>query len=446
MSKKIAHQLLKGYLLMLFMLLTIAGMLYIAYEVYINRSPNLSQLNWVKFIETYESGADAKVLNAMLNGDDYVVVTDRAYDILSTYNAPLPEVQTFHDIQIRSTTEGFTDYFIFESEDGKTLFHFYLSPYINSVQFIYTGITVALLTFVVFAVRHAKATSQNIVVPIKKLEAGVHEITKGNYNHTISYTTHNELDSVKDTLNEMSRRLKEETRKRVALEEERSTLLMNLSHDIKPPLTNIIGYAQALSLKPLPKEIEQSVETIYKYGLIATELTDELFEFAKLNNDGGFEMMVKDVVEITKLKLIDYVNEFEEARIDYAFDLPEKRLYCQLNTSMYLRALDNLIQNTLKYNGSDFAFKVILTELDHEIAIVVQDDGIGIPESYHAIIFDPLIRVESSRNRALGGIGLGLSIAKQIVEKHRGTIELDSTYANGCRFEIHLPKCKPPAD
>ena len=81
-----------------------------------------------------------------------------------------------------------------------------------------------------------------------------------------------------------------------------------------------------------------------------------------------------------------------------------------------------------------------------EQAIEVQDDGIGIPESYHAIIFDPLIRVESSRNRALGGTGLGLSIAKQIVEKHRGTIELDSTYANGCRFEIHLPKCKPPAD
>ena len=109
-----------------------------------------------------------------------------------------------------------------------------------------------------------------------------------------------------------------------------------------------------------------------------------------------------------------------------------------INSIKFERAIDNIIQNSMKYNKSGFAIDVSMKTEKSKVIIAISDTGVGIPKEYYGIIFEPMVRVENSRNREFGGSGLGLSITRHVIEKHGGSISLDSDYEEGCRFTIEL--------
>jgi signal transduction histidine kinase len=134
----------------------------------------------------------------------------------------------------------------------------------------------------------------------------------------------------------------------------------------------------------------------------------------------------------------------KKRNINIDIQLLEKSIICPINPIGIHRIIDNLLQNTLKYNKENFSLSVHLTEKEDAYSLMIADDGIGIPEDYHVNIFEPMVRVETSRNRDLGGTGLGLAIVKQIIQKHGWSIELanktNSYFSKGCTFIIRIPK------
>lgn len=439
-KNRLAFQLLKGYMLILLLIITIAIMAYLSYLTYTNNKLDASAIDMYEFIDDYNADKTTAFKKNNFQDNDFLVITDLNYKIIDSYNVDLEEGVTFHDIQVSDNILPYYAYYVFDSEEDNKVYHLYMEPYGEDALIYIIIITLFLICFVVMAYFYAKATSKTIIMPIASLREGVGQIASGQYGQLIHYHVKNELDEIRDEINHMSESLKEESEHRSRLEQERNELIMSLSHDIKTPLTNILGYSQMLVNKDLPSDIQIAVETINKYGQVAVELTDELFDYTKINNHKDFITESKDIVELLRLKLIDYIGELESLKIDYEFDLPDHIILCQVNTTMFNRVIDNLIQNSIKYNKEAFQITVSLKEKNDQVHLIIEDKGIGIPIQYHSTIFDPMVRVENSRSRETGGTGLGLSIAKKIMLKHEGSISLDPHYTDGCRFILTMPK------
>ena len=440
-TKKISSQFFRSYLSILLVFLIFCAISFFVYQGITESRLNQSSIDFDAFIQDYEKNPDTAFSNQPFQSNDFILVTDRDYKILDAVNIELTDSITYYDLQFELGNDEVYANYIFQGLSDDRVYHLYLAPIEDNLLILISILIATFGAFLVFAVYYARQTGRKIIHPIEKLSKGVQEIQKGNYDYHIDYKTNTELDIIKDEINQMSQHLKEEIQRRQHLEKERSTLMMNLSHDIKTPLTNILGYSQSLLQEDLPKPIQEQVNFIHRYGQSAANLTEELFSYSRINSQLILPLQREDLVEVTRRKLIEYVQEFESLNIRYSFEIPESPILCPLNQPMFARVLDNLIQNTMKYNHDNFAFAVRIRQSKEKVKLIVEDDGIGIPAEYQENIFDPLVRVESSRNRSLGGTGLGLAIAKQIIEKHKGTIRLDPTHKKGCRFIIILPTC-----
>ncbi|MBI9013511.1 MAG: HAMP domain-containing histidine kinase [Clostridiales bacterium] len=441
--KHISRQLLKNYIFIMIIIITLGLTTFFLNLTYTNSKINNSIFDIDQFLFDYNSGFDYALSKQNLEKEDFLIVFDNDYTVVDVYNYYLNKDDQLDDLEFEMIydNEDQYSYYTFESDDAEYIFLLYLAPVTTNVMFVILIASFAIITFIIFTFFLAKKTGKNIIRPLMLISQGVKEISNGNYNHIIQFETSNELDDIRDDINHMSLQLKHEIERRKQLENERNQLILSLSHDIKTPLTNVIGYSQMLLNQPIEDDnFKQSVEIINKYGLTAAALTDELFDFTKLNMD--YQHMITerlDIVEVIRLKLIEYVNEFETLHINYQFNLPSTPIYTQLNRMNFYRVLDNLLQNSINYNHQSFDLTVDVVSTDKEIRITVEDTGIGIPLTYHQTIFNPMVRVESSRNRNLGGTGLGLSIAKQIMLNHNGDITIDSDYTKGCRFILILP-------
>jgi len=439
---KIKNQLIKSYILILIILLTLALSIFVSFLMYNQSIMDKTAFIYDTFILDYEVGFQHALDQQNLEADDTVTVFDYTYKVLDS-TSPLFDKGDQYDYDSVDNIiygEDLYNYYFFEDMETGNVILLYLAPYNKHIIFLMVAIFIASLLFIIITIILARRSSNQIVSPIQALSKGVHAICQGNYDHIIQYETCNELDSIRDDINKMSLQLKEEIQTRKNLENQKSQLILSLSHDIKTPLTNIIGYSQVLLNQDLDPGLTGSLETIHQYGLNAAALTDELFDYTKLQVNYDRIIMEKvDVVEALRLKLIEYVNEFETLDIRYSLDLPNQAVYCKVNILNFYRLFDNLIQNAIKYNHKAFDLNLMAHVSGDHLIITLEDTGIGIPKAYHKTIFDPMVRVESSRNRSLGGTGLGLSIAKQIMTNHGGNISLDPDYKEGCRFIIDLP-------
>lgn len=446
--KLISKQLIKNYVFIMVIILTLLVSTVFLYWTFNNSQVNKNTFDIDTFLLDYDQGMTYALDRQALEKNDFLIVFDQDYTVLDVYNydytvGSVLDLDTFD--QISNNEEEFS-YYIFEDE---YIILLYLAPITPDLVFIIVLIALAGFAFIFITIHLAKKTGKTIIAPLDQLSQGVKAISEGNYDHVIRYHTSNELDEIRDDINHMSQQLKMEIQKRKALESQRNQLILSLSHDIKTPLTNVIGYSQMLLGQDLESQAtRQAIEVIHKYGLNAAQLTDELFDFTKINsNDDPLCCQVVDVVEVVRLKLIEYITEFEHLNITYTLNLPPQGVYGALDLIKFYRVLDNLIQNTIKYNHKDFTLTLGLTSTETSIEIILEDIGIGIPQAYHETIFQPMVRVENSRNRALGGTGLGLAIAKQIMLNHKGDIHLDSSYSRGCRFILTLPRlCQEPQD
>ncbi|HCW54724.1 MAG TPA: sensor histidine kinase [Clostridium sp.] len=223
----------------------------------------------------------------------------------------------------------------------------------------------------------------------------------------------------------------------------KTEILANLSHEFKTPV-NVI-YA-AIQTEQLNKD-KLNIELVTKYNSIIKQNCNRLIRiinnFIDVNEfeDGNriLDLKCYNIVYITE-SLVDSVVPYAESKnLNIVFDTSDEVLYCNLDLDLFQRAILNLLSNAIKYTNIKSQITVTIEKINNHIKISIEDKGIGISEEYLNTIFNRFERVDKTFSRDTEGVGLGLNIAKEIIELHKGTINISSEEKMGTKVIVILP-------
>ena len=216
-------------------------------------------------------------------------------------------------------------------------------------------------------------------------------------------------------------------------------LMTSLSHDVKTPLATLVGYLEAVESKMVTgAEQEEYIRVAAEKAHHLKEFVTVLFEWVKL--DAGeqiFHFELCDLNELSRNIMADWVPLLESHDLTYEIEIPETEYMTRVDSTAYTRILNNLLQNILPHSVAS-QVSLTVTETEQQAKIVVADNGKGISISDLPHIFERMYQCDHSR--AAKGNGLGLSIAKELVSVHKGTITAASIPGAGTTFTIMLPK------
>ncbi|KZL92512.1 sensor histidine kinase [Clostridium magnum] len=284
---------------------------------------------------------------------------------------------------------------------------------------------------------------KRIMKPIESLKTGVEQIAKGNYEVRIEKEVYNEIGILIDEFNEMAERLEQGERLKKEYEENRKTLIANISHDLKTPITSINGYVEAIldGVANSPDTINSYLKTIHNNIDYINRLIDDLFLFSKLD-------MQKLDFKFEKVKIKpfmrDLMEEFAfvlgEKNINFSFtDRIEREVEVNIDGKRIYQTIRNIIGNAVKYGHEEnLAISIELKDETDHVRINISDNGPGIAEDKLSYVFDRFYRIDTERTKDLMSTGLGLAIAKEMVEAHGGRISVWSSLSEGSTFSIEL--------
>ena len=213
-------------------------------------------------------------------------------------------------------------------------------------------------------------------------------------------------------------------------------MLANISHDIKTPLTVILGYLEILRLENREDETLQKVETKAKQVL---ELLDEFFTLATLEaGDTNIEMAKVNINEVCRENVLCFYEILTRKEFDVEVVIPEEDVYVRGDKESIGRIVNNLLSNAIRYGGDGKYLGFFLEEEKDFIRIDVVDKGKGIEKQFASNVFDRLYTMEDSRNRNIQGNGLGLTIARNLARQMGGDVVLDSQPGIRTVFAVRL--------
>lgn len=275
---------------------------------------------------------------------------------------------------------------------------------------------------------------------IRKLYEAMQNISEGDLNTEVEVIGDDEFSSMAASLNQMTQDIRSLMDKERESERTKNELITNIAHDLRTPLTSIIGYLELLSVgNSLPPEMEKKyIDIAYTKAKRLEKLIEELFGFTKLNC-GKISMKVGqvDIIKLLSQLLEEFYPSFMEKNLVYELrsNVPAKVI--QADGNLLARLFDNLINNAIKYGADGKRIIVDVEAEDTVVTISVTNFGYVIPEKDLPLLFNKFYRVEHSRSAATGGTGLGLAIAKNIVDMHGGDIHVTSDL-NGTVFTVKL--------
>jgi signal transduction histidine kinase len=217
----------------------------------------------------------------------------------------------------------------------------------------------------------------------------------------------------------------------------KSQLLGTVAHDLRNPIAAVETIAMMMEMDEIDAELQENLDMIKASCVQARTIIDELLESARNQNSTEFITLKTELNEF----LQDIIDNWKIQKGTKNIELISRALpaYAQLNHEKFQRVLDNLVGNALKFSKEKSRVEVILSKTDKQIIIEVKDHGIGIPKDKLPIIFEAFTKAGRTGLKGEQSTGLGLSIVKQIVEKHNGKIEVESEEKKGSVFKIWLP-------
>lgn len=221
-------------------------------------------------------------------------------------------------------------------------------------------------------------------------------------------------------------------------EEINRQLMTNLSHDVRTPLTTLIGYLDAAHKGLVTgKDRDDYIETARRKAHDLKEYIDVLFDWFKLNSDEfALEIRPVEAAELTRNILIDWIPVFENKQVNYNIDIPEQPFRVRLDPEGYMRIINNLIQNVIAHSHGD-KIAIALSRQEKSMKLLLADNGVGIEKEDLKHIFERLYKCDKGRSEK--GSGLGLSIVHQLVEKLGGSITVESLPGKGTEFALLFP-------
>ena len=298
------------------------------------------------------------------------------------------------------------------------------------IVFLSVAIAVLAVLTSIFLVRRVKKQ-------IAEMTDALVDVKNGNGNRRILSATNELVSPLAYEINEIV--VSYESRLSIVrqTEETNRQLMTSLSHDVRTPLTTLIGYLDAAHKGLVTgKDRDDYIEIARRKAHDLKEYIDVLFDWFKLNsNEFALEIHPVEAAELTRNILIDWIPIFEDKQVDYDIDILEQPVWVRLDTDSYMRIINNLIQNVIAHSHAD-KIKITLSKQGNNMRLLA-DNGVGIEKEDLKHIFERLYKCDKGRSEK--GSGLGLSIVHQLVEKMGGSITVESLPGKGTEFMLLFP-------
>lgn len=250
-----------------------------------------------------------------------------------------------------------------------------------------------------------------------------------------------ELGQLTQHFNSMAQRIRNQFAEIQQFENKRNLLLSNLSHDLRTPLTTMLGYAEMIRTGNYrdQQELQARAKIILQRSRYMDKLLDHMLDISRQDTNGfAIRQETHNFSETVRKLAAEYMMILDGEQIVFDVDLPDEDVHLHIDASLMERAIRNLLDNAIRYGKHGRYLGIRLTADGTSVHLSVSDKGKGIPPEHQAHVFDRFYRVEGGRQGE--GLGIGLAIVKEIVEAHRGSVELHSIPDVETTVRIVLPR------
>jgi len=295
-----------------------------------------------------------------------------------------------------------------------------------------------LFSVVVFvSVLFSYAIARGLSKHLKNVYDLANQISLGKRDITIPVKGPEEVRRLAATLNEMSKELKKQ-------EDWRHHLMEDLAHELRTPLTSLLSQIEAI-VDGVYEADNERMQDIYEELIRLSRLVNDLERLSEAEG-ARFTMNIRrtNMVQLAKRVYSNYLPVARSKSIKLNFESANVPCYAEVDRDKIVQVISNLVLNAIKYTPEGGKVTLGVDWNVNETIIYCEDNGMGISEQDLPYIFNRLYRADKSRSRFSGGVGLGLSIAKALVEAHDGKIEAESQLGKGSRFTVTLPNVYNP--
>ena len=282
--------------------------------------------------------------------------------------------------------------------------------------------------------------TKKIVDYFEQIDRGIEEFSEGNFDIEFEVRNEDELSNMARNLNRTTGEINRILAKERDEEKSRKEFITCIAHDLRTPLTSVIGYLQLVMAKAQIKN-EEYVKIAYEKAIRLQGLIEELFSFTKTDStELRLHLTEIDVVKLMEQLADECYPSLQEAGLTLEFKTSAETIKIEADGDLMARAIANLLTNGIKYgkDGKKLIIDLYRENENSDLHIRIINYGRLIPKKDIDHIFDKFYRVEDSRSLQTGGAGLGLAITQNIVELHGGSVNVKSDLS-GTVFEIVLP-------
>jgi signal transduction histidine kinase len=278
--------------------------------------------------------------------------------------------------------------------------------------------------------------SRRILAPVEALARGARRLGRRDFSRRVDVRSKDEFGQLARTFNSMADDL-------AHAEQMRRNLVADVAHELRTPLSNIRGYLEAVHDGVLKPDTE-TLDCVYEETLLLGRLIEDLQELA-LAEAGQLPLLRRpsDMGEVVKQAVAAVERAADAKKLALLVELPPEPVIADIGPERIGQVLRNLLTNAITYTPEGGDISVKLADDGSQLRLSVADSGPGIPPEDLPYVFERFHRVDRSRSRATGGAGLGLTIARQLVELHGGTIEVQSEMGKGSCFTFTVPREAP---
>ncbi|WP_434088469.1 sensor histidine kinase [Carnobacterium inhibens] len=304
-----------------------------------------------------------------------------------------------------------------------------------------TPFFIIFLTIIAIATIYWRLKRRYKQMQLNHIISELHYIAEGHYEHRITTVFGDDMEKVVDSIHVLVDSTVQAMEEERRIEQSKDELITNVSHDIRTPLTSIIGYLGLIEERRYQNEEEllKYTHTAYTKAKQMKVLVEDLFEYTKVRQTTTpLNLTQFDMVQLLEQLVADFELEAEKRHMEIEVITSYETVQMEADTEKLVRVFNNLISNALKYGKGGKKVYIEVQKTGKEAIISVNNDGAPIPEKSLNQLFDRFYRVEESRSQETGGTGLGLAIAQSIVALHGGYIYASSD-DRLTRFVMHLP-------
>lgn len=282
--------------------------------------------------------------------------------------------------------------------------------------------------------------SEKIISPIKEMSKAAKSFASGKFDVRVPVNGRDEIAELATAFNNMAASL-------AGLEDMRRTFLANVSHDLRTPMTTISGFIDGIIDGAIPPEKhDYYLEVIRGEVLRLSRLVGNLLDITRIQaGERKFNKTAFDICEMARLILISFEQKIEDKKLDVEFNCKKDKMIVYADRDAIYQILYNICDNAVKFSKEGGKYRISIIDRDRKVYVSVFNEGMGIPADELPFVFERFYKSDRSRGLDKTGVGLGLYIAKTIIDAHDEEIWVKSVYGENCEFVFTLPYT-PEAD